>query len=1521
MKYLKNPLGLLLLVMILLNAGMEAVAADDLFIGFDNQDKLRLTDMNITAWKSNQRGGDKARILLSKKDSKEAHTLIDLDAYTPGQRYDHLILRIFVHGDYHPKQVGTVQITVSSDGVKYHPVKLTAKRQGKFDGGWFGYQLRSSNALEKFRYVKLQICDIPVAWRLELADLFLGDGHLPEIPQKTDIQADQAPQTNSSLLPDGQVSNVPIPSYPITTAQAGPCATTVHDLLICPLDPDDEKLQNEALSRYPWTASRINESDFRTHTWNNHPNLKIPAQTQTVLYRFQVDLKDWPGHGQLLLELDQCAFVTTLWVDGKQGPTIREGLLPIAFDLTPFITPAKKKLDLVLYVQDYRKQIDQARNYPTMPLGAMFKWTKGVVIPPRVTWQSEIHSEKPFVFSDILNNQLTAQTTITNDSPKAQTGTLVRKIISSDGIDIFAHQQTFDIPANQAKELSHTFTVNGELKLWDIGKPNLYFAIDEIHIAGKIVDQRRTRFGYRTITVEGEDIHLNGRKIQLIGPWAHIGEWCWAPVKDYDIYEAFGLMLKHGLNYGRLHGQPFPSYFYNAADETGFLLVAESGLFHRPIADISLNHVRNMAMTLRNHPSVIAWSGSNEFEHWITPRPEPTMDFLVKVHDTFKSVDPTRPVQHSGFGDAHNHFDIYNIHYPELMRTYPQGLLWKTYAPQRIKTLYRHNFTSFNPVGRKPIFVGEQMTPGRKRGMEAIYGEAHLKLSYQNDRKAYEQLLKNQGDVWADMVRVYRQQNIAMLSPNMMYLKPSIESPFLIALGKELRGVSCYINERDPIITTGSPQQRTLVMRDTDGYLDAGKVRITLTAEKQMLFAQAMDITLKSSETRTQLLSMNLPAVDHPTLATLTVSFTDQGQDDPRYQWENQIKLYPPTQQRVSLSEPVIVWATDRQANEVLTNLGARTQVIDTLPITLNAKVLLIDSSVDHSTLAASAKQLETHVLAGGQVLLLPRKRIPDGLLPVTCQAVDDTSSGLEGASIGFVLAAFHPVFTDANIDTLDLRYWGLDDELISPQALYKPTQGNFQVLVDANEKLDDVLLMQINHGKGRYMVCQLDLIQHAAHHPAAAKMLAALLSNLDQAGDTSTLPGYYLPDTETFTAHLLERMGWHKLETSSKLKVHALLIDAQAIEKMDANQLAEYASQADILIFKHLTTEQSQMVIKQLNLPKLDAKAGEKPQPQSKRRSNDEAVYLTAYPALLDGLNTCDANWYQRLRPALTVYKANDHWQSPLSTGTIAVHQSATQTVVFDTSPWNQEVDLLDQRDRFISTLWTNLGITVKGTNVQRRSSENHYTHLDLSSLCNTSIKQYLGPNIPRGTVELNNIPFRILAMTPQQKQTMLRFNARVGSELEDQTVMFDTAIDQFEVKTPTSVSLPIARAHASHLYFAHASTQNWKIKPHNIGSVVYRVDVEYDNGTTQQIPMLMNRDIDDCRSASAQSRNSQVGLRVKNPNNGHGEVATIYVSSWTNPYPERKITQITITSGINPPYDAMVFGITMRQADEAYE
>ncbi len=1518
-----NPLMMSWLVCLALFAlTAQAIATDQLHIGFEEKDKLRLTDMNISSWKSDQRGGDKARIMLAKQGKNDAHALIDLQAYTPEKQYDHLTLRAFVHGDYHPKQVGHIQITVSADGVTYHPVKLSAKRESKFHGGWHRYQLTATNTLKPFRYVKMHIIDIPVYWRLELADLWLANGSKPVITEvKNSDKQSQDDAKSTSLLPANQTSNVPLPTYALNVGTIAPSSNTINDILICPLNPADESLHADAVTRYPWVASRINESDYRNHTWKHHPNLKIGNETQTVLYRFAIDITQWPGHGQIRLELDQCAFVTTVWVNGKQGPTIREGLLPIAFDLTPLIMPGDKKLDVVLHVQDYRKQIDQTRNYPTMPLGAMFKWTMGVIIPPRITWQSELHLETPFIFSDVMQNKLTTQATLVNDSDQTQQGTLHQKVVAADGVLLLEHKQQFDIPAGKTKQLSHTYEVSDKLKRWDIGKPNLYFAVNQIHIAGKVVDQRRTRFGYRTVALDGEDILLNGRKIQLVGPWSHIGQWCWPAVKGYDIAEAYRLMLKHGMNYGRLHGQPYPKIFYDTADEVGFLLVAESGLFHRPIADISLDHIRNMALTLRNHPSIVMWSGSNEFEHWITPRPKPAMDFLIKVHDTFKSVDPTRAVYHSGFGDARNHFDAYSIHYPELMRTYPQGLLWKQYAPERIKLLQRHTFESYNPIGKKPILVGEQMTPGRERGMEALLGEEHLKIQYQGSNAAYLKLLKNQGTVWADMIRVYREQNIAMLSPNMMHIPTGVESPFLIEIGKELRGVSCYIKQRNPILTTGSTQQRTLVIRDTDGYVDAGKVRITLTAQKQLLYAHQMDVTLQSNESMQHNLNLDLPTVAQPTHATISIQFTDQGQDTPRYQWQQSIKLYPPTLPLATLSKPILFWAQNQKAIQTLKQLGINAQSVEDLPRQISPQILVIDSSITNEQLATKAKLIESHVTAGGAVLLLPRATMPDGLLPVACDKVDNTLPGLEGASIGFVRAKHHPIFADTGIDTLDLRYWGKEHELISQQSIYKPTQGNFQVLIDAGEKLEDALLMQIQHGKGRYMVCQLDALKHAASHPAAAKVLLAILSDLDQSKNTVTQIGYYLPQTETFTKHLLQRMGWQELDTTTDTNPHALLIDSQAMRQLGIDGVAMMASKSNTVIFKHLTADESQLVIKQMNLPEVSAKEQSQEQPKRKRRGLSEAVYLSTYPASMDGLNSFDVNWYQRLRPSLTQYQANEHWQVPLSTGTIAIHQDNKRTVIFDASLWNQEVDLLDQRDRFISTFWTNLGIQVKGAAVRRRSSNNHYTQLDISALCNTSIAKYLGPNIPRGKVALNDIPFRLLPQTPQQQQTMIRFNGRIGSELQDKPVMFDTAIDKFEQTTPMSLSLPIAREHASHLYFAHASSQNWKIKSANTGMLVYRVEVEYENGTTQQIPMLINRDINDCRSASAQSRNSPVGLRVQNPNNGNGEVATVYLSTWTNPYPERKITQITLRSAANPPYDAMIFAITMRQADEAYE
>lgn len=1523
MNCVKSPHLLGWMLLFAFFASFNAVqAADDLHIGFDEKDKLRLTDMNISGWKASQRDGDAGRILLTKKASDTAEVLIDINTFTSDQKYDHLILRAFIHGDYRPNQIGRIEVNVSEDGVKYIPVKLKAQRESKHMGGWYRYRLTATNKLIAFRYIKLHIRKAPVYWKIELADLWLGKNAVPKIHDPKIQKNTQVTKQKSSLLPDGKISDIAIPNYQLTIKKTGPTSTTVNDILVCPLNPSDEQLHIEALNRYPWTKTQIFENHFRSPTWNSHKGLKIAKDVQAVLYRFHTDLANWPGQGKLQLELDQCAFVTTLWVNGKKGPTIREGFLPIAFDLTPYINELKKdqKLDVVLHVQDYHNQIDLARNYPKMPLGAMFKWTKGIVMPPRLTWQAAVATEKPFVFSDITQGKLTTQCSLINHANKTQQGKLHRKISTLDGKIIFESNQSFDLHAGQSQLMAHTYDVKNELKKWDIGKPNLYLATDQVIINDKILDQRSTRFGYRTVTVEEENVLLNGRKIQLVGPWSHIGQWSWPAIKDYDIAESYRIMLKHGMNYGRLHGQPYPKIFYDKADEVGFLLVAETGLFHRPIANISLEHVRNMALTLRNHPSIVMWSGSNEFEHWITPRPPKTMAFLIKVYETFKATDPTRPVYHSAFGDADFRFDAYSIHYPEIMRTYPQGLLWKQYAPQRIKLLNRHTFTTFNPIGKKPILVGEHITPGRGRGMEAILGEEHLKLQYQSS-KGYLQLLKNQGIIWRDMVRVYREQNIAMLSPNMMHIQTGTESPFLIEIGKELRGISCYIKERNPILITGTSQQRTLYVRDTDGWPDQGNVHVTIHANKKKLWKKTFPIFLESNQKHDQNLTLNLPTVSKPTLASLRVEFNDKGQNTPRYTWEQKIKLYPPTSHHVKLSNSLMLWQTNTATTaSLLQTLNIKLQTVSQLPKSIQSKILLVDSSVKNSDLITAAKIVESHVLSGGQVLFLARKNLPEGLLPVAIQAVETDLPGLEAATIGFVRSPNHRLFQQSTIDTLDLRYWGKENELVSTQSLYKPTQGNFRVLIDSGEKLEDTLLLEILHGEGRYMICQMDVIKHAQQHPAASRLLGAILAELDQPISKKLHVGQFLSSTQSFTTHLLKRLGWQETNDLAH-PTDSLIIDASALKRHGISRCIEMVRHTRVTIFKQLGIEQTQQIIDQLNLPELKANVLKKTIAKRKRGKVPKGVYLTEYPALLDGLDSNDVNWYQRLRPTSTVYHPNPNWQVPFSTGTLAIHQTKNQTIIFDASPWNQEVDLLDQRDRFLSTFWTNLGITVSGLTIRQRSTKNNYVQLDLSALCNTSINKYLGPNIQRGMVPMQNIPFRILPQTAQQLQTMIRLNGRVGSELENKPIMFDTPIDQFTLKTPVKMTFPMDRVHASDLYFAHASSQNWKIKSSNTGKVVYRVQVEYEDGSSQMIPMLMQRDINDCRSVSAQSRNSQMGMRVQNPKNGNGEVASIYISRWSNPYPERKIVKLHLVSAKNPPYDTMIFGITMRQADVTFE
>jgi beta-glucuronidase len=188
-----------------------------------------------------------------------------------------------------------------------------------------------------------------------------------------------------------------------------------------------------------------------------------------------------------------------------------------------------------------------------------------------------------------------------------------------------------------------------DVKLWDVGQPNLYTAeVQLLDASGAVLDEYPQRFGVRTVKVEGNRVLLNGRPVYLQGFGRH---------EDFHV---IGKGLNHALNirdhemlrwinansYRTTH-YPYSEELIQLADEQGFLIVSEA-----PAVSINFQYVneRTLAAHLkvmaelimrdRNNPSVIMWSVANEAT---TNRPE-SIPYFKQLAELTRSLDATRPV-------------------------------------------------------------------------------------------------------------------------------------------------------------------------------------------------------------------------------------------------------------------------------------------------------------------------------------------------------------------------------------------------------------------------------------------------------------------------------------------------------------------------------------------------------------------------------------------------------------------------------------------------------------------------------------------------------------------------------------------------------------------------------------------------------------------------------------------------------------------------------------------------------------
>jgi beta-glucuronidase len=180
------------------------------------------------------------------------------------------------------------------------------------------------------------------------------------------------------------------------------------------------------------------------------------------------------------------------------------------------------------------------------------------------------------------------------------------------------------------------------LKRWSPGTPKLY----EVTV-GTDGDAVRDRIGFRTVSVKGNQILLNGEPVFLRGISLHeetLGE---SPSRAFDEASARALLgiAKNELNanFVRLAHYPHAEVMTRMADEMGLLVWSEIPVYW----DVAFDNPQTLKTALhmqeenivrdRNRASVIFWSVGNE-----TPQTEKRLAFFDGMIQAARALDDTR---------------------------------------------------------------------------------------------------------------------------------------------------------------------------------------------------------------------------------------------------------------------------------------------------------------------------------------------------------------------------------------------------------------------------------------------------------------------------------------------------------------------------------------------------------------------------------------------------------------------------------------------------------------------------------------------------------------------------------------------------------------------------------------------------------------------------------------------------------------------------------------------------------------
>jgi hypothetical protein len=404
-----------------------------------------------------------------------------------------------------------------------------------------------------------------------------------------------------------------------------------------------------------WTGGIVDKSWFNAPEFAQYRqpgNVKVPFWLQPEKYYagvawFQRDVDvpaNWQGK-RVVLSLERPHWETRVWVDNRLIGTNNSLSTPHEYDLGQLAT-GKHTVSIRV---DNRRIVDIGENSHAISDHTQGNWN-GIVGKIELRATPLVWIEDAQAYPNVSNQTVRLVVKIGNGTGKAGQGTLsfMRGVFSpSNPIRLSGNPVSWQTNGGIGEI---TFSPGPDAPLWDEFNPWLQkfsVILFNYQTNSQSSDWRELTFGLREIATEGTQIAINGRKTFIRGTL----ECCIFPKTGHPPTEVaewkriIGVAKGHGLNLMRFHSYCPPEAAFIAADELGFYFQVETCWANGGAADIGdgrpvdqwvYDETDRILKAYGNHPSFLLMLYGNE------PGGRNANDYLAKYVEHFKAEDPRR---------------------------------------------------------------------------------------------------------------------------------------------------------------------------------------------------------------------------------------------------------------------------------------------------------------------------------------------------------------------------------------------------------------------------------------------------------------------------------------------------------------------------------------------------------------------------------------------------------------------------------------------------------------------------------------------------------------------------------------------------------------------------------------------------------------------------------------------------------------------------------------------------------------